>query len=476
MLTRRKILSVRVLAAGMALGVLGGASVIAADNEAAAPANTGLLPSNARAGECYAKVMVPAVYKTIEEKVVVAEASEKIEVIPAKYEWTEVRVPVQQESEKMIAVPAAFETVKEKVEVEPARTVWRMGPGAKDRIANDQTVLSALALGLPKTATPGQCYNEFHQPAQYKTENEKLLKTAASEKIITSEPEFEWVEEKVLIKEASEKIIEVPAQYDVLTEKVLESPAYTTWKKGRGLNEKVDHATGEIMCLVEVPAKYKTIEKRVLKSPVTIKKVEIPAEYKTVRVKKLSKPAQEKREAIPAEYQTIEKRMKVSDAKLSWTQAGVSGEGKATGKTLCLAEIPAKYETITKRVLKEKASIKKVEVPATIKTMRMSKLVTPASEKRIPIPAKYEIVPKRTKVSSAKLEWRPVLCETNTTKALVTDIQRALQKAGFDPGTIDGVIGSATLRAIDSYQRKNNLAHGGLTLQTIEKLGIKIGG
>ncbi|MDH3526055.1 MAG: peptidoglycan-binding protein [Gammaproteobacteria bacterium] len=476
MLTRKKMISIRVIAAGMTLGVLGGASVIAADNEAVALADAGLLPTNARAGECYAKVMVPAEYKTVEEKVVVAEASEKIEVIPAKYEWTEVRVPVQQESEKLVAVPAKLETVKEKVEIEPAHTVWRMGPGANAKIADDQTVLSALALGLPKTAKPSQCFNEFHQPAQYKTETEKLLKTAASEEIITSEPAFEWVEEKVLVKEASEKIVEVPAQYDVITEKVLESPAYTTWKKGRGLNEKVDNATGEIMCLVEVPAKYKTIEKRVLKSPVNIKKVEIPAEYTTVKVKKLVKPAQEKRVAIPAEYQTVEKRMKVSDARLSWIQAGVSGEGKATGKTLCLAEIPAKYQTITKQVVKEKASIKKVEVPATVKTMRMSKLVSPATEKRIPIPAKYEIVPKRTKVSSAKLEWRPVLCETNTTKDLVLQIQRALQKAGFNPGNIDGVIGSATLRAIDSYQRKNNLAHGGLTLQTIEKLGIKIGG
>jgi hypothetical protein len=476
MLTRRKILNARMIAAGIALGVLGGASVIAADNEAAAPAAGGLLPTNARAGECYAKVMVPAEYKTVEEKVVVAEASEKIEVIPAKYEWTEVRVPVQQESEKLIAVPAKFETVKEKVEIESARTVWRTGPGAKARIADDQIVLSAMALGLPKAAKPGQCYNEFYQPAQYKSEAEKLLKTAASEKIITSEPEFEWVEEKVLVKEASEKIIEVPAKYDVISEKVLESPAYTTWKPGRGLNEKVDHATGEIMCLVEVPAKYKTIEKRILKSPVTIKKVQIPAEYQTVRVKKLAKPAAEKRVAVPAEYQTVEKRMKVSDAKISWTQAGASGEGKATGKTLCLAEIPAKYQTITKQVLKEKASIKKVEVPATIKTMRMSKLVAKASEKRIPIPAKHQIVPKRTKVSSAKLEWRPVLCETNTTKELVTEIQRALQKAGYNPGTIDGVIGSGTLRAIDAYQRKNNLAHGGLTLQTIEKLGIKVGG
>jgi hypothetical protein len=476
MLTRRKILNARTIVAGIALGVLGGASVIAADNEAAAPSDSGLLPTNARAGECYAKVMVPAEYKTVQEKVVVAEASEKIEVIPAKYEWTEVRVPVQQESEKLVAVPATFETVKEKVEIEPARTVWRMGPGDKARIADDQFVLSAQAMGLPKTDKPGQCYNEFFEPAQYKTEAVKLLKTAASEKIITTEPEFEWVEEKVLVKEASEKIVEVPAKYDVITEKVLESPAYTTWKPGRGLNEKVDHATGEIMCLVEIPAKYKTIEKRILKSPVTIKKVEIPAEYETVRVKKLAKPATEKREAIPAEYQSVEKRVKVSDAKLSWAQAGVSGEGKATGKTLCLAEIPAKYQTITKQVLKEEASIKKVEVPATIKTMRMSKLVAKAAEKRIPIPAKHEIVPKRTKVSNAKLEWRPVLCETNTTKELVTGIQQALQKVGYDPGTIDGVIGSGTLRAIDAYQRKNNLPTGGLTLQTIEKLGVKVGG
>jgi hypothetical protein len=477
MVIRNKLFNARVAAAGIALGVLGGASVIAADQpEMGAAAGAGLLPPNARAGECYAKVMVPAVYKTIEEQVVVADASEKIEVIPAKYEWTEVRVPVEQESEKLVAIPAKFETVKEKVEIEAAHTEWRMGPGAKAKTASGQVVTAALALGLPKTANPGQCFNEFYQPAQYTTESEKLLKKAASEEITTSEPEFEWIEEKVLIKEASEKLVEVPAEYDVITEKVLESPAYTTWKKGRGLNEKVDNATGEIMCLVEVPAKYKTIEKRVLKNPVTIKKVEIPAEYKTVKVKKLVKPAQEQRAAIQAEYQSVEKRKKVSDATLSWEPEGAAGAGKATGKTLCLAEVPAKYKTITKQVIKEKASIEKVAVPATIKTMRMSKLVTPASEKRIPIPAKHQIVPKRSKVSDARQEWRPVLCETNTTKDLVMQIQHALQTAGFNPGTIDGALGNATMRAIDAYQRKHNLPHGGLTLQTIEKLGIKIGG
>jgi len=477
MVIRNKLFNARVAATGIALGVLASAAVIAADSDKmGAAAGAGLLPPNARAGECYAKVMVPAEYKTVDEKIVVAEASQKIEVIPAKYEWTEVRVPVQQESEKLVAVPATFKTVEEKVEIEAAHTEWRIGPGAKAKAAGGQTITAALALGLPKIANPGQCFNEFYQPAEFKTETEKLLKKAASENITTSEPEFKWVEEKVLIKEASEKLVEVPAQYDVITEKVLESPAYTTWKKGRGLNEKVDNATGEIMCLVEVPAKYKTLEKKVLKTPVTITKVEIPAEYKTIKVKKLVKPAQEQRAAVEAEYQTVEKRKKVSDAKLSWEPEGAAGAGKATGKTLCLAEVPAKYKTITKQVIKDKATIEKVAVAAEIKTVRMSKLVAPPSEKRIPIPARHQIVPKRSKVSDARLEWQPVLCETNTTRELVMQIQNALQKAGFNPGTADGALGNATMRAIDAYQRKHNLPHGGLTLQTIEKLGIKVGG
>lgn len=474
MTIRNKPFSGASIVAGITLALAGSIPTMAADEGTMAGA--GILPPNAKPGECYAKVMTPAQYKTVQEKVIVHEAGEKIDVIPAKYDWAEVRVPTSQATEKLVAVPAQYETVTEKVEVEPAHTVWRTGPGSKARTAGPQLTLSALAMGLPKVAKPGQCYNEFYQPAQYETKEEKLLKRAAAEKITTTEPEYEWVEEKVLIKEAAEKIVEVPAQYEVVTEKVLESPAYTTWKKGRGPNQKIDNATGEIMCLVEVPAKYKTIEKKVLKTAATSKKIEIPAEYKMVKVKKIKNTAGEKREPIQAEYQTIKKRVKVADAKIGWHLAGTSGEGKATGKTLCLSEVPARYETVTKQVLKSEATVKKVEVPATFKTVRMRKLVSPAKENRIKIPAKYEILPKRTKVSDARQEWRPVLCETNTTKDLVLQIQNALKTAGFNPGQIDGVLGRDTMTAVDAYQRKHNLAHGGLTLQTLEKLGIKIGG
>src|SRR5262249_30631953 len=43
------------------------------------------LPPNAKPGECYAKVWVPATYKTISERILVRDASERLEVVPAKY-------------------------------------------------------------------------------------------------------------------------------------------------------------------------------------------------------------------------------------------------------------------------------------------------------------------------------------------------------------------------------------------------------
>lgn len=72
------------------------------------------------------------------------------------------------------------------------------------------------------------------------------------------------------------------------------------------------------------------------------------------------------------------------------------------------------------------------------------------------------------------MQWRPVLCETNMTGTTITDIQRALKKAGYNPGTIDGKIGRQTMVAVDSFQRANGLPRGGLTMQTLEKLGIKL--
>lgn len=285
-----------------------------------------LFPPNAKPGECYARVLIPARYETKTEDVLAKEESSRLEILPAKFAWGTEKVLVKEVSTKVIEVPATYK----------------------------------------------------------------------------------WEIEKILVKPTSSKLVKVPAKYKWTEEKLLVKPAHTVWKKGSGLIEKLDNSTGELMCLVEVPAEYKTVKTKVLVSAETTQTVEIPAEYETVKVKKVA--------------------------------------SAATTRTI---EIPAEY-----------------------KTVKVRKETNPASTKKTVIPAEYQKVTKRIKVSEERMEWRSVLCETNSSGAMVTQIQRALLKAGHNPGPIDGVIGSETKAAIVSFQKAKGLAIGGITQQTLKKLGM----
>ncbi len=439
----------------------------------AAMGGTDALP-NAQPGECYSKVMLPAEYKTETEQVVTRDAYEKIGIVPAEYQTVTERVVVKEAAEELVPVEPVFETVKERVETQPARRIWRVGKSADSKAADPSLVSGAQALGLPVSAEVGQCYAEYFQPAQYKTETEKVVVREAYQGVEAVPPKYEMVDEKVIISDASFKLLEVPPVYETVTEKVLEAPAYTTWKTGRGPVERIDHSTGEIMCLVEVPAKYKTVEKRILKSPATTQKIEIPAKYKMQKVRKLVAPAEFRNVDVPAEHKTVTKRTVVSEAKTVWQPVGQEGPGKYTGRRLCLHEIPAKHEIITKQVLKAPATTRKIEIPAEHKMQQVRKLVSPAQEKRVQVPAEVATFTRRVKVADARLEWRQVLCETNMTKDLNTQIQRALASRGFNPGEIDGVIGRQTMLAVSEFQKREGLPQGGLTMRTLAELGINL--
>lgn len=434
---------------------------------------TDALP-NAKAGQCYAKVLIPANYETVTKKVMVKEASGKIEIIPAKYQLVEERVIIKPASEKIVAVPAVYNKVEEEVLVSPEKLVWRKGSAGKAKIAPASWIASAAASGVTDKAEVGQCFVEYQQNAKYKTVQEKVLKREASEKIEIAPAVYKWEEKKFLAKEASEKIVDIPAAYETLEEKILERAAYTTWKEGRGPIEKLDNSTGDIMCLVEVPAKYKIITKKILKTPSVSQRITIPAEYETIKVKTLVTPAQEKRTAIPAEYQMVDKQVKESDGLIGWREKGATGPGKLTGKLICRAKIDAKYKTITKQVIAAEATTRKEVVPAEEKLVKVNKLVSPAQEKRIEIPAVYSDVSTRNKVTDEKFAWRQVLCETNTSQDVVTRLQRALEKIGLDPGPVDGVMGRQTYNAIEQFQLNKGLETGGLTLSTLEALNVSV--
>jgi len=284
---------------------------------------------------------------------------------------------------------------------------------------------------LPPNAKTGECYARVLIPETYRTDTKEVLKREAGYRIEVSHPTYKWGTESVLVKEASEvaeimpaeyswktesilvkeaheHLTTIPAVYETKTEKVLVKAAYTTWKKGRGPIEQINNSTGEIMCLIEVPAEYKTISSKVIVTPARIEKEQHDAEYKDVK-----------------------RRVMVA------------------GPTMVKKTIPAEYTTI-----------------------KVKQIAEPAQENRIEIPALYQTVSNRVQLTDSSLEWRSILCETNTTGDVVRNLQRALLAAGHNPGPIDGVIGRETLAAIKGYQQEKNLAVGQLTIETIRSLGV----
>ena len=94
------------------------------------------------------------------------------------------------------------------------------------------------------------------------------------------------------------------------------------------------------------------------------------------------------------------------------------------------------------------------------------------ADDRIDIPAEYQEVTDKVLVSEGQLEWRPILCETNTSPDLIRRLQSALRDAGFNPGKIDGKYGRDTQSAMTMYQKDNGLASGQLTMETLRRLKV----
>jgi len=349
-----------------------------------------------------------------------------------------------------------------------------MGSAGSSIGADNALVNMARASGAGVDgAKPGQCFDEHFAAPSYQTVKERVLVSEGSEQINLTPAKYEWTEQRVMVAPATRKLVEVPARFTTSSERVMVEDAKTVWKKGRGAVEKIDNGTGDIMCLVEVPAVYKTVSKRILQAPATTKVVEEPARYETVRVRKLVSDASESRVAVPAKYQEVTKRVMASAGSHSWQPAGARGDfGKKTGNTICLQEAPAKMATVDRKVVRTPASVKRVEIPAKYETKRVRRLVEPAREVRTAIPAVTDSVTRRVKVSGESLQWRSVLCETNMTTNMIQDVQRSLASKGYQPGPIDGVLGSQTMTAVGNFQRKQGLPTGGLTMDTLKKLGI----
>ncbi len=437
--------------------------------------NTLTLP-DAKPGECYAKVIVPPKFADRTEEVVTQEAVERIESTPAVFETIQERVVVRESSSRIASAPTVFEASTERVQVKARELNWTVADGEQQRPANPVDLENIATAGIDlDRVEPGSCFVEYWQPPVYRSELQRVLSKEPSVRIEIAPAVYETVDERIVVKEASQRIVNVPAIFRTEQERVLVEPARSVWRPGRGPVERIDDTTGEIMCLVELPARYETVSRTVLDTPATSRMEEIPAEYETYQVQRLVTPASERRVDVEAEYTNVETRTRVSEARFFWVADGADAAAgsKPTGEKVCLTESPAEYTSVPTQIIAEQATTTVTAVPAEYRTFSVQKLVADASETRTVTPAVTETITSQIEIEPARLEWRPVLCETNMTQGIVTEIQEALQREGYDPGPADGVVGKATMDAIEAYQIDKNLNRGGITYQTLTHLRVE---
>ncbi len=242
---------------------------IDAGSEMSSKASTdaSLFPPNPKPGECYARVLIPATFKTVSEKVQTRDASQRIEIIPARYETVEERVLVKDASTKLEVVPAVYGEVQERVLVRPASKKIVEVPAVYDTVT-ERVVDKPAHTAWKKGPAATQASNVLSQAT---TDTGEIM-----------------------------CLVEVPATYKTISKRVLVTPAQT--------NE------------IDVRAEYKTVTRTVVKQPATTREVTIPAKYDTVKVTKLVSPAKEKRIDIPAEFKTVTSRKRTSDENMEWRQ------------------------------------------------------------------------------------------------------------------------------------------------------------
>jgi len=211
-----------------------------------APVDESLTPPNAKLGECYAKVLLPAEYATDTKKKLLKEKAEKLTVTPATYKNVQYKILDKEASYKYIVkpatykcvlnrvmvapekteykvIPATYKTVTEKVLVSPARQVWKKGTGPITKLNNHTGEIMCL----------------IEEPAKYKTVQTKVVETPAHVEKIVTPAKYKNIRAKVVAKEASYEKVAIPAKYKVVTVQELQTKAKINKIEGQDVYQEV---------------------------------------------------------------------------------------------------------------------------------------------------------------------------------------------------------------------------------------------
>lgn len=249
------------------------------------------------------------------------------------------------------------------------------------------------------------------QPPELRTQSRQVVVKDEAQTYRVEPPRFRQVTEQVKVKDEVRRLVVVPARYENREETVQVESARVVLESCRASAQRAAGsgvASRQAKCAREIPAQFQTITRRVLVQPETTREEVTPAVYSTITKWVLEAPARAVPETLPASTRDVP-----------------------------LTEVA------------RPASVQEREVEATTAALRVTQ---------------HEGMPQ--------LVWRRALCEGDAMPDVVSTIQQALRKQGLDVGSADGKLGRRTMAALMDYQRREGLAIGLVTFETLDKLGL----
>lgn len=232
------------------------------------------MPPQAHAGQCYARVLIPAVYKNIPTEVVTQEAYQNFETRDPTFRSRPETVVTRDGYTRYIVTEPTFRTEQYNITTRPSY----------ERLVA--------------------------QPAQVAARNET---------VVIREPTMVWRRGKNLsgvtrLDSNTGEIyclVEEKGITQTITRKVVVKPSFVK--------------------RVVVPAEVKTLTRQVLATPAGVKEVQVPAETATIRIDEIASPAMERKVTIPEQRGTINRQELVTPEHYEWVQVECDHSGMNQG-------------------------------------------------------------------------------------------------------------------------------------------------
>ena len=400
-----------------------------------------LVGKNENGGDTYEKVIIPAKYETQTETIIVQEAHTELVHIPPVYQTVEETI--------RIFADETTETLATKV-LDPTQTDLKdlaAREAALDKFNPDRAKVRAILAGEAKIPE-GMKLAERTVPATAKTEKRRRVKTPAStqertipavtkteaRRVPMADGSFKTVSETVVVQEASTELVTIPATYETVTETVVVQAAstemvlvpidaadpvqdtvvVTTSRKAQGGISSVNSV------LNHIGRNAKTVEAENSVPSISREEAERRSrEYRAIRQQQ--NPARHFANRQEIFSQNLPQEFTVFNGESTEVVQSTETTVGQTGEILARAEIPPKYKTVEKRVVKTPTSSQERVIPAVTKEVTVNITMEDGStkdvtqtfviqESRVELvspPPVFETVTERVLLEVPRDDWKP---------------------------------------------------------------------